>query len=173
MWHGVVDVARKLPDAVCKLVSERARAMNTTEPTPKLRVLASAPKTKEPMAETAEKPPPAREVQTLSAQFAQAVADRKQERQRMKPIRDDMKHAERALMTHLNEEGVQVQMEKSNGKKPRKLRIFRERKVTKRATNFGIRNICSILKEVVPGIPRNDHFDDALWAELKARLVSE
>ena len=117
-----------------------------------------------------------REIETLSTQLQDTYTERKLLRERIQPLRAEMKsHEETLLRTDMGTSDSLVQMRRADNPTapPTTLRVYRTETV-KRRNVFGLRNVCRCVREALETIPRRDeHFDATLTREVRRRLSED
>lgn len=163
----VTDVTHEdLPVAVSRLFSERARQAGTV--TPRRIQITGRVGIREQITEHTDV---RREVEDLTRQIQDVHTDRKAIRDRMKPIREQMKKSEEAIAQAQPTEEMVVRMQ-SPSTAPKVLRICHQEYV-KRHNIFGIKNVCKLIREAVSNVPRDEHFDTGLSAQIRAIFERE
>lgn len=187
--HMVSVSAEQLPDAIASLVLSRARqpppVVGEVSPPPpasaSLRFV-KRPRTDEKVVPLEVAP---RETRHLTQQYAKACEERSETRARMKPLREALRSAEKALVddrpapspssSSQNDPpppSALVHVQHPDGRSLA-LRVTREEKAVKPRGAFGIRVVCNLVREAVRRTPRGDLFDARLREALRSLLEAE
>jgi hypothetical protein len=176
--HALPEVAEEeLPAAVARLVMERARDRGTLS-TPRPRVQLRPPTKHLAMTHTLPV-----ETRTLSQQFAGSVHECRETRRQLKPLRDAVRDCEKKAVTQMepaaqsssSSSTVQVHMQRPRDGKHQVLHISRVER--KRSTGFGVRRVCSTVRDATAHLLRQgkgrECLNTDLAPEVSHRLTQE